>query len=301
MTTFCPNRFLADIRKIINTLGIAYSDETTRNIVKLYAINFEEGPVLWRYTDRKGDPLNYRFYERRPVDLATVAEKAGLLPRDNSLTKLVKSWCSLYDGPGTPEQSCDFDSAAGLVKIWVYLKGIRPLDDILNAYGVPEQLKIHQATFYSLGLDSVRHVAVDYEKNTVNLYFRARGPVSAEQAASFIALAGGFPPSEKQFAELEKDLNPKGFTFSVTIVPASGAISRVAFYALRLPIGTFPEINSQLKSFFATAPSCDTEEMNAIAWSFGKGNMNYVKGERSYSGRLVSLMRYWNSTFSSDS
>jgi 4-hydroxyphenylpyruvate 3-dimethylallyltransferase len=135
----------------------------------------------------------------------------------------------------------------------------------------------------------------------VNLYFRARGPISAEQAASYTALAGGFPPSKEQFIKLEKYLNPKGFTLSVTIVLQSGAISRVAFYALKLPIGVFPEIDDQLKFFFATAPSRDTEEMNAIAWSFGKGDMNYVKAERSYSGRLVSLMRDWNSTFSSDS
>jgi 4-hydroxyphenylpyruvate 3-dimethylallyltransferase len=133
MATFCPNQFLADIRATTNDLGAPYSEETTRKVLEIYATNFKEGAVLWRYTDRKGDPLNYRFYERRPVDLAGMAEKAGLLSLDSTLTKLVRIWCSLYDGPGTPEQSCDFDSEAGLVKIWVYLKGIRPLDDVLNA------------------------------------------------------------------------------------------------------------------------------------------------------------------------
>ena len=294
MATFSPDQFLADIRTTTKALGVPYSEDTTRNILEAYATSFKEGAVLWRYTDRKGDPFNYRVYERRLVDMVAVAEESGLIAPNSALTTLVRIWCSLYDGPGTPEQSCDFDAEAGLVKTWVYLKGIRPLDDVLNAPGVPEQLRMHQATFHSLGLDFVRFVAVDYQKNTVNIYFRTRSPISAEQAASLTALAGGYPPSEKQCSELEKYLNPKGFTISVTVALASGAISRVAFYALKLPIGAFPEINDQLTDFFATAPSRDTEEMNGIAWSFGQGDQTYVKAERSYTGGLVSLLRDWN-------
>lgn len=53
--------------------------------------------------------------------------------------------------------------------------GFRPLDDILCARDVPESIRRHGPTFHSLGLGSLRHVAVDYHSDTVNLYFHAPG------------------------------------------------------------------------------------------------------------------------------
>jgi 4-hydroxyphenylpyruvate 3-dimethylallyltransferase len=180
----------------------------------------------------------------------------------------------------------------------MFLKGLRPLDDILNAPSVPDSLRVHQKTFHSMGLYIVRHVAVDYPKSTVNLYFRAAGPISQDQALKFNALAGASPPSAANFDEMRGLINPRGSTFSVTLKLSTGEIERVAYYALKLPVGVFPEIGESLKTFFAGAPSYDSEEMNAIVWSYGKGNKIYVKAERSYFGELVSLMRDWNSTFS---
>ncbi|MEU5867111.1 aromatic prenyltransferase [Nonomuraea sp. NPDC047529] len=74
-----------------------------------------------------------------------------------------------------------------------------------------------------------------------------------------------------------------------------GRIRRVGFYALKLPADRFPTIDERLTTFFRSAPSRDEEEMNAIAWSFGPGGNDYVKAERSYTGRLVELMKTWNS------
>jgi len=297
MASFSPSKFLDDISKTTSALGAPYSEATTRKVLETFPHSFNDGAVLWRATDRKGDSLNYRFYERRPIDTVAIAIKAGLLTADDAImADLVTTWSLLYNG--TPEQSCDFDAETGLVKTWVFLKGLRPLDDILNAPGVPDSLRFHQATFHSLGLNTVRHVAVDYPKSTVNLYFRARGPVSQYQATKFNALAGANPPSAAEFEEMVSHLNPRGFTFSVTLKLSTGTIERVGYYALKLPVGIFPDISDTLKTFFAVAPSYDPEEMNAIAWSFGKGNKKYVKAERSYCGRLVSLMRDWNSTFS---
>ncbi|KAK6603511.1 hypothetical protein H4I96_06279 [Botrytis cinerea] len=214
-------------------------------------------------------------------DTVTIASSAGLLSPDvvSNLGRLVTSWSSLYDG--LPEESCDFDAEKGLVKAW--------------------SLKQHEERFKALELEKVRHVAVDYQKATVNLYFRAQGPISLQQATSFNALAGAGPPSQTQFLEMQEFLNAVGYTFAVTIRVDSGDIERVGYYALKLPdraTKNWPVINAQLEKFAQFAPSYDREEMNAVAWSFG-GTERYVKFERSYCGELVPLIKGWGTTLSS--
>ncbi|KAG4437220.1 hypothetical protein IFR05_007309 [Cadophora sp. M221] len=293
LEVFSPERFLEDTKRTAEAIGAPYSEAATKAVLEAYAQSFKDGAVLWRATNRPGDALNFRFYERRPVDTVSIAVKAGFIEKDNIMGTLITSWSSLYTGDGTPEQSCDFDAGTGLTKAWVYMGGMRPIDDILNAEHVPESLKKHGPTFHGLGLELVRHVAVDYYSGTVNIYFRAPGPLNVEQASRFVALADCPPLPEAEVMEMRKFLNPTGFTFAVTIKLSTGSISRVGFYALKLPIGSFPEIGSRLATFFSTAPSHDTEEMNAIAWSFGPGGKRYIKAERSYCGRLVPLLRDW--------
>ncbi|KAF7877318.1 hypothetical protein EAF04_001001 [Stromatinia cepivora] len=298
---FDQSRFLDDIRNLSAAIKAPYSEPTTIKVLSVFSHSFHNDVVLWRITDRPGDALNYRFYSRKPIDTVSIASSAGLLSPDivNTLGKLVTSWSSLYDG--TPEESCDFDAEKGLVKAWVYMGGMRPLDDILGAEGVPESVRQHEERFKELRLEKVRHVAVDYQKQTVNLYFRAQGPISLQQATSFNALAGAEPPSQSQFVEMNEFLNAVGYTFAVTIRIDSGEIERVGYYALKLPERSakkWPVINAQLERFVQFAPSYDREEMNAVAWSFG-GEKRYIKFERSYCGELIPLIKSWGTTLSS--
>ncbi|KAB8298687.1 hypothetical protein EYC80_000864 [Monilinia laxa] len=298
---FDQSRFLDDIRNLSAAINAPYSESTTINILSVFSHSFHNGVVLWRATDRLGDALNYRFYSRKPIDTVSIASSAGLLSPNilNTLGNLVKSWSLLYNG--TPEQSCDFDAEKGLVKAWVYMGGMRPLDDILGADGVPDSVRQYKSRFEHLGLQKVRHVAVDYQKGTVNLYFRAQGPITTKQATLFNALVGAEAPSQQQFKDMKKLLNELGYTFAVTIKIETGGIERVGYYALKLPEkGTkkWPDLNEQLEKFVQSAPSYDREEMNAVAWSFG-GNQKYVKFERSYCGELVPLIRKWGTTLSS--
>lgn len=295
--TFSPSAFLQDVRRVCETVGAPFSEANTRKVLDVYGPNFRRGAVLWRITDRPGDVVNYRFYERASTDTVTPAVEAGMLDPRNPMLPLFKSWGSLYGG--TPEQSCDFDAERGLAKAWIYLGGMRPLNDILDAPHVPDSVRRHRQIFQDLGLTVVRHVAVDYCSHTVNIYFRAPGPLTLTQAARYCALVGSPPPSAAEMEEMSHFLNPTGFTFSVTMDYYTGSISRIAFYALRLAPGKFPSLNNRLSIFFKEAPSLDEEEMNAIAWSFGLGGKRYIKAERSYCGELVPLMKGWNSALSS--
>ncbi|XUL85573.1 aromatic prenyltransferase [Streptomyces galilaeus] len=139
---------------------------------------------------------------------------------------------------------------------------------------------------------------MDYHRGTVNLYFRAPGPIGEAQCARFTALAGAAMPDDRLFKEMAAFLSRGAYTFAVTISPATGWVERVAFYALKLPEGQFPTIGGRLSTFFETAPSYDIEDMNRVAWSFGSRSGTFIKAERSYCGDLVSLIKGWNTFFS---
>lgn len=289
---FSPSRFLKDIETTAGILGAEHSEPMTHRVLDAYEESFHRGAVLWRTTDKPGGPLNYRFYERRPVDTMGIAVRAGFISAHSPATRLISTWSSLYEGS---RELCDFDAARGLVKTWVYLEGMRPLEEILGPPGVPDAIRRHEGRFRELDLTVVRNVAVDHQHGTANLYFRTRQGVDRKATERLLTLAQSSAPDEKTFRDMVGFTAPDGYTFSVTLHIATGEIERVGFYALRLPAGRFPHIGDRLAAFFAGAPSFDEEEMNAVAWSFGSGESRYVKAERSYCGRLVALMRECNS------
>lgn len=289
---FSASRFLQDVETTAELLGVDHSLPMTRRVLAAYEEGFHRGAVLWRTNDKPGGALNYRFYDRVPVDTVGIGARAGLLDPGSRAAGLISAWSSRYDGS---TELCDFDTVRGLVKTWVYLGGVRPLDEVLNVPGVPDTVRRHHDRFRDLGLTSVRHVAVDYQHDTANLYFRTREGLDARTAERLLALSRAGVPDGPTLQDMVGFTAPDGHTFSVTLRIATGEIERVGVYALRLPAGRFPRVNDRLAAFFRAVPSYDEEEMNAVAWSFGAGGGDYVKAERSYCGRLVALMREWNS------
>lgn len=290
---FSPAQFLCDVKATADAIGAEYSESMTQTVLRAYAGSFRDGAVLWRTTDRPGDALNYRFYERRPTNSVDTAIRAGLLDPKNKMTSLISSWSSLYGDSST--ELCDFDAGYGLVKTWVYLGGMRQVEGVLSAPDVPRSIRRHERRFQALGLSWVRHVAVDYRSNTANLYFRKSGKITQEESERLVCLADGKRPGPLLLLEMERFTPPDGYTFSVTMSVGNGEIQRVGFYALKLPTGQFPCIGKRLATFFRSAPSRDEEEMNAVAWSFGPDGKDYIKAERGYCGQLVRLMKTWNS------
>lgn len=290
---FSPERFLVDIHKTSSIMDAPYSESCVRAVLKAYHQSFMEGAVLWRTTNRPGDALNFRFYERCPVDCIAIAVAAGFLPADDPLGHMITSLGSLYNG--TPEQSCDFDAQTGLTKTWIFLGGKRPVDDILQAPNVPESVRCLGPTFHKLGLNIIRHVAVDYQSGTVNIYFRLPGPISEEQAFKLVGLVGSPSPSQGEMLQMCELLHPIAFSFAVTVKVTTGVVKRVAFYGHKMPPGGYTKFGERLTKFFKYAPSYDEEELNVVAWSFGIEAKKYLKAERSYCGQLMPLVRGWNS------
>jgi hypothetical protein len=287
---FSPTQFLTDFKKTADAINAPYSESSIKSVLSTFEECFKnDSAVIWRTTNRPNDVVNYRFYLLRRFDTVAVATQAGLLAPDNKMARLATCWSALFDGD--TQQWCDFHPSKGLAKTWVNLKGTRPVDDILNAQEVPEVVRAHRPTLHRLGLKLVRFLAVDYEGDTMNLYFTAPGPVTKAQAADYTALAQCSPPTEQEFEDMQKYLNPAGYAFAVTMDYNTGVIKRVAFYALHLPEDAQPEMNERMKTFFANAPSYDKVLSRNVAWSYGIGDNKYMKAEQSYLGELARVLQ----------
>ena len=288
-SSFSSEKFLDDFKRSSDAIGAPYSETAILNTLKVFKECFEDSVVIWRTTDRPGDPLNYRFYLRRPLDTIRIATEAGLLESEDPIARLLTSWSSLNNGETW--QWWDFDPRTGFGKTWVNLKGRQPLDDILNAPEVPLSVRAQGPTFHSLGLKTCIFVAGDYYGGTINLYFAAPGPVSKTQAAQYASLAGCSPPTDEEFENMRNFLNPKSYTFAVTMEYKTGKITRVAFYAVRLPPQKSPTLDDRIFKFFSETPSYDQEQTRFVAWSYGRGDDKYMKAEMSYVGEWDALLK----------
>lgn len=287
-----------DLEQLCLTLGVPYSEQTTKKVLAAYSTSFQRGAVQWRFTDRPGDPINYRFYERETLDTIQPAITARLLDAENPMIRIFQSWARLWDG--APIQLCDFDAQQGLSKSWLYLRGLRKLDEILDAPDVPKTILQHCETFHNLNLTRVRYVAVDFKAHTVNFYFRAPGPLTYEQATKYVALAGSPPPTVPDYEEMSSVLSADGFAFAVTIKVSDGSIGRVGIYAVKFSENAaVASQNRTLGRFFTVAPSYDKEDLNIVSWSYAKSGKSYMKGERSYCGELNQILASWSSDFCS--
>ena len=286
---FSSEKFLYDFKRTSDALGAPYSEPAILTTLKVFKECFDEAVVILRTTNRPGDPLNYRFYLRRRLDTISIAAEAGMIKADDPIARLLTSWSSLNNGETW--QWCDFDPETGLGKTWVNLRGRQPLDHILNAPEVPLSVRAHGPTFHSLGLDTVIFVAGDYHGSTINLYFAAPGPVTKTQAAQYASLAGCSPPTDQEFEDMRDFLNPQSYTFAVTMEYKTGRVTRVAFYAVRLPPQKSPTVDDRITKFFSETPSYDQEQTRFVAWSYGKGDKKYMKAETSYVGEWAALLR----------
>lgn len=167
--------------------------------------------------------------------------------------------------------------------------GLRPFGEIIDVDDAPVGVMRHEQIFKDLNLNFVRHIAVDFHSNTVDLYFRASDPLSKQRALNFVDLVGHSRISESDYAEMEQWFSPDGFTFAVTISVSSGLIDRVAFYVMGLPKDAYPDIGHRTTKNSIESPNHDADNFTAVAWSYRRGKNMEV--ERSYWGQVVPLLR----------
>ena len=294
---FSEARFFEDIRSTAAALHAAFSEDVTRRVLETFADDFSMGATVWKATERPGDHLSYRFFARSRKDSIGAALQSGLLAARNDCTALMTRWTEAYPSSA---QSCDFDASNGVAKTWLYLGKPSPADEVLGQPFVPVTLRDRIAAFHRAGLDYVRFVAADHRHRSVNVYFRARGPISMAQCARILALVDVVPPAPELLAEMRSFL-PDDFCVAVTVSLDTGQLERACFYVVGLPAGRFPTLPERVSRFFAVAPSLDATTVHVIGWSFGRAGGTYIKAEKGYVGDMAALLQDWDSYFSGSS
>ncbi|KAH8588734.1 prenyltransferase-like protein [Bisporella sp. PMI_857] len=285
---FSTSQFLEDIRTTAAAIGAPFSESTTRKVLDVFTEQFKDGGIVLRTSNQATSKLDYRSFMRKKTDIMSLALGEGFIEKDDPLNDLIASWSALYDG--RPEASCDFSADGGLAKIWLFFGAIRPLDEILAAPGVPESIRRHGPTFHSLGLTDVQHIAVDYHRRSINLYFAYFGETTQERAAALTKLAQPEPPNDTWFKQMSDWLPQDGTPFAVTLT-LDGAIKRVCFYALRGLPEEAEKVDPTITKFWSAAPCHDEDNFKTLGWSFG--GEPYLKTERGYAGNIAAFGEYW--------
>ncbi|KAJ5312366.1 secondary metabolism biosynthetic enzyme [Penicillium antarcticum] len=286
---YSRSEFLNDIKKIANATNAAYSESSTVAVLNVFEDYFRNEVIIFRATDRPGDALNYRLFIHKNVDTLSMAKEGKLLDPEHQMLTPLEIWCSLYQNE--PQQWCDFDANAGLVKTWLHLVALRPVKELLTAPGIPSTLQSHLPTLQGLGFNMVWFVSVDYHKNTLNIYFLVQGDLSKDQADQITGLAGSEPPTKTEFEDIQKLIDPRGYFVAVTMRYPEATIPRVAFYALNLLPDQVPIKEGPLRQFLDVCPSYDERPAAVLAWSFGQGGDTYKKLELGYAGEFGDSMR----------
>jgi 4-hydroxyphenylpyruvate 3-dimethylallyltransferase len=288
-SAFSASRFREDIERFCKILNAPFSASATEAVLKVYGSLFNDSSVGWRVTS-KDSTLNYRIFQMRPVDTIAIAIEAGYI-KPSPLTDLVQAWTMAVNGA---QQSCDFSASTGFAKTWLFLGHTRQIDDVLDLEFVPNSIRRHLPEFKKHGLDRVRTLAVDWHSGTVNIYWRAPGPVDKKQADGLLAMAGCEPIDEAEVEEIARFSSAKdgSYPFAVTLNFETGDLGRAGFYATKLPRGDLPVISDErVQTFLDHAPDYDREEWITIAWGFGKGGKKYMKSEKSYCGNLMEKVK----------
>ncbi|KAH8817261.1 prenyltransferase-like protein [Xylogone sp. PMI_703] len=279
-------QFLEDVKRTAAGIGAPFNEEVTRKVLDVYKEQFAEGGIVLR-TSNRGAQLDYRFFMRRKTPVMELALKEGFIKQDDELTELIAQWSALYNG--RPEASGDFDSVTGLAKIWLYFGAIRPVDEILQPF-VPEGIRAHLPSFKSLGLTHIQHVAVDYNRRSLNLYFNFFGETTPKRVHELVKLVQDEVPSDAITKQICDFLTHENYPFSVTL-RWDGHIERVCFYCLRDLPPDADKVDPALTKFWDVAPCYDVSDFKTVGWSFG--GKYYLKSERGYYGNIASYGEYW--------
>ena len=286
---FDRSTFQSELSTLCHSLDAPYSSKVTEQILEAFDEYLDDSYVWLRCTSKPADVVNFRlaFHDKR-IDTTAILASAGWIGIDDELAKMVRLWSSQEDA----EQWCDFDPSRGIAKNWIYFRRLQPIQEILCTHGLPAPVAARLPDLQAAGLEHVNFAAVDYANRSMNFYFLLPGGLTAERAARYVALAGSTPLSEADVQIISDSTHPMQ-TFGLTIVPETGHIPRVAFYAPVKNAENFPSLkNERLRKFFSEHPSRDPRKIHILSWSYGAGDSKtYMKGEASYAGYSEELSR----------
>ncbi|KAK4496141.1 hypothetical protein PRZ48_012120 [Zasmidium cellare] len=281
---FDRSRFVTELSTLCESLDAPYSKQKIEQILNAFDEHLDNSYVWFRCTSKPKDVVNFRLaFHGKFVDTISIETKAGWIDAENPLAITNRSWSSKENA----EEWCDFDPSRGIAKNWVYFQRLQPVKEVLSVPGLPPTAASRVPDLQAVGLDDqVNFAAVDYSNKSINVYFLLPGNLTSERVAKYVGLAGSKPVPEEDVRIMSRHMNPM-FTFGVTMIPETGHIPRVAFYATVDDAASFGPLqgHDRLIKFYKEAPCLDKKKLEIPCWSYGANDSNqYMKGEASYAG-----------------
>jgi hypothetical protein len=286
--SYARERFFADIRLTAGLVGAAFSAEKTQQALTVFDEEWRTCVIQFKTTSAQRPELYYRFWHKGDKDLMRTAQRAGMLPGGDGPLFALSDEVAAAFARGPRRTGCDFDSERGLTKVWTIIGRPVPTDEICKLLSMPTSVRDHRGFFAEHGLGLAFFVASDFEKQSMNLYFRWEPQYRSPQWIRRLAAAtGSGDVSDTVVADILDSL-PVAACLGFTFDWKRPEILRWCIYSLDVPfhLGAaspcpLPALPERLARFGALAPTLHCAPQFNPAWSFGRAGA-YLKLEKSY-------------------
>lgn len=291
---FVEARFLEDLKKGSEEMGSAYDEKVVKDIINAYGELMYDAAIQVRGSSRPGVPLLFRILMATPADTIDIAIKHGWLHPDDPMVVLATSARAHFHGP---VEQPEFTVDKGCDAMFMYLGGLRSLDEVLAVPAMPAGIRAHRDTFLGMGLDQIVVVDFQYSENFLSFYFLAQGPLSRKSLDDLVALCGAPPPPEAAYKDIIGVLQDSPYYLTVVMDCATSKIIKIELhlvFPIKLPDDMqIPDIGERLTKFW-DVPSYEYEDVDILSYCFGDTRLGDVLALRGYCGGLRGLLRYWN-------
>ena len=276
--------FLDNLKAIARTCGVEIQEEKLRPVFECYREPLEYDTVYIKTTNRELTPREFFI---RPgnagkwFDLAALAKSHGLGDFDDH--PLYKTYLCICNAVNAVGSMVDISVDGEIKKFYAYFahRGL-PLAAIRQCENLPTSIFKNAALLESLGLARFVIFGVDFQHNSLNLYYHTDelGLNRAKLEAIFTALEFEIP-SDAVLKELESAATIY-FTFTYT----SDRIERLCFTRLYEDDMTKPvEFVPALREFIEEAPLKAEKRNLLMGFTFDKKG-SYLKVELDYKASL---------------
>ncbi len=284
---FSAGAFVEDLRWTASMISAPFDERVVGEVMSVFAEDLPRCVVQLKTGSNPADGLYFRFFVIDAEDLIVRADGHGLRRNfrperlDAFQTGLVRT-C-----PHASQAGLDFDCASGLTKLWTYL-GHYPLDELAQLPFLPESVGRHRQFFARHGLVDCFFTAVDYRRETINLYTYL-DPV--HRTTSWLEELLADSPSRPELFDTGPIMAALrvGACVGLTFSWDDRNLRRWAVYGLNayhlLDPAARPGLPMRVRTFLDSAPTLSREPHVNVAWSIEPTGC-VVKIEKSYANTL---------------
>jgi hypothetical protein len=281
-------QLVRDIKCTAELSEAPYDEKAVKQVITVYKEFFTNAAISFVTNTRPKEKrhLAVRYVDIQvPHDPYAMALENGLLHRQgHPIDDLFNEIRSKYQILG---YGVDLAVHRGLSKIWVFLRDLPLIEDVLTLSTLPNSLKQQAKYFAKHDLKYVSLFALDYVSKSVNIYFMKRpGTLSPTGVTGMLEDAGLTVPEAAVFEHCLR-----GATIYPTFTWESDKIERMCFGAIApVPEMVPTHLDPLIARYVANVPFACPQHLFIYSITTSR-NGSFIKIENDYNGLMAGLMR----------